>query len=491
MPLCRKLSMLELATSPAGGAVFSLQELNDAAKRTSDKIHGSQPNFQMKSETTKSETTVVPSRTQPQERRKMRSSYNRDRIDSASSRIRASFVGNHNETVRHLASQEATPVSLDDLYTLGEPLCTPEKRLENAKFLRHELPIRMAQRVMELRSLPYGLSDKDPVQQVANLYSDYIRKMINFGDPSDSDDGAFTKMLESLFLDQARVIERMAQGVIELRQEIQTHPTVSWDSQIETDVTQLLDRFFTARIGLRLLVEQHFRAHDSHEGFSGAIQSHCSPEQVAKDAIKDATGLCMYHLGMAPEVALYGSSNGESFTYLPSHMRYILLELLKNAMRATVERHGSNGSELPMVQIMIAHGSEDVTFKICDEGGGIARSEVNAVWTYLHSSAKRPPVAEDLKQENRHNANSVGALAGYGMGLPLSRIYAKYFGGNLDIKSMEGFGTDCYLHLCRLGVNCENLPEAVQVSPGCSTSTLASYASAQAAKGSRAAKVKV
>lgn len=462
LPLGRRnLSMMDLATSPAGGAVFSLHELNDAAKRSTE-THPFDPQIKLQT------LQRVPSRAHSSRSTRL------DLAASASSRIRQSFVGNHQETLRHLASQEATAVSLDDLYRLGEN-CSPELRQQNAQFLFHELPIRMAQRVQELQSLPYGLSEKEPIQQVANLYSEYVRKMINFGSPSADQDEAFTGLLEGLFLDQGRVIERMAQGVIELRQEIAEHPTVSWDHQIQTDVTQLLDRFFTARIGLRLLVEQHFRAKDSPEGFSGAIQTECRPEDVAKDAIADASYLCDFHLGQAPEVALYGDSGSAGFTYLPSHMRYVLLELLKNAMRSTVERHGGDGRELPMVQIMIAHGDEDVTFKICDEGGGICRSEIEDVWTYLHSSARRPPIAEDLKQENRHN-NSVGALAGYGMGLPLSRIYAQYFGGNLDIKSMEGFGTDCYLHLCRLGVKCENLPQKVQVSPACATSSLASYA---------------
>ena len=42
-------------------------------------------------------------------------------------------------------------------------------------------------------------------------------------------------------------------------------------------------------------------------------------------------------------------------------------------------------------------------------------------------------------------------LAGYGVGLPLSRLYARYFGGDLQLLSMEGFGTDVFLHLNRLG----------------------------------------
>ena len=51
-----------------------------------------------------------------------------------------------------------------------------------------------------------------------------------------------------------------------------------------------------------------------------------------------------------------------------------------------------------------------------------------------------------------------GALAGLGYGLPISRLYARYFGGDLDIKSMEGYGTDAFVHLSRLGDHDEPLP---------------------------------
>jgi pyruvate dehydrogenase kinase 2/3/4 len=34
-------------------------------------------------------------------------------------------------------------------------------------------------------------------------------------------------------------------------------------------------------------------------------------------------------------------------------------------------------------------------------------------------------------------ADSPTVMAGYGVGLPISRLYARYFGGDLNITSME------------------------------------------------------
>lgn len=41
-------------------------------------------------------------------------------------------------------------------------------------------------------------------------------------------------------------------------------------------------------------------------------------------------------------------------------------------------------------RLVVAEGGEDVTIKVSDEGGGIPRSGMSRIWTYLYSTAKQP-----------------------------------------------------------------------------------------------------
>lgn len=53
-------------------------------------------------------------------------------------------------------------------------------------------------------------------------------------------------------------------------------------------------------------------------------------------------------------------------------------------MRATVEYHGID-SDYPPIKVVIADGSdnEDVIIKVSDEGGGIPRSNMKRIWSYV------------------------------------------------------------------------------------------------------------
>ena len=160
----------------------------------------------------------------------------------------------------------------------------------------------------------------------------------------------------------------------------------------------------------------------------------------------------------------------------------MLFELIKNSLRAVNDRFEEADGDPPPVRLVVAEGDEDVTLKVSDEGGGIPRSGLPRIWTYLYSTA-RSPLADMAADGDGGDGPAV--LAGYGYGLPISRLYARYFGGDLrlvslrgasallfpashpvsptlpplsQIISMENYGTDAYLHLNRLGNVSEPLP---------------------------------
>jgi PREDICTED: similar to pyruvate dehydrogenase len=72
-----------------------------------------------------------------------------------------------------------------------------------------------------------------------------------------------------------------------------------------------------------------------------------------------------------------------------------------------------------------------------DRGGGIPRSLSDCLFDYMYSTAPRPSPS----------SNSSTPLAGFGYGLPLSRLYARYLQGDLLVNSYEGYGTDAITYL--------------------------------------------
>ena len=138
-----------------------------------------------------------------------------------------------------------------------------------------------------------------------------------------------------------------------------------------------------------MLIGQHIALREPpREGYVGLICDGCSPAGVARAATVNARDLCEVRYSMSPEVTLHGKTELR-FTYIPSHLQHMLFELLKNSLRAVVEFHGHTG-RLPPVRVVIAEGEEDVTIKVSDEGGGIPRSGIDRIWTYLYSTAEPP-----------------------------------------------------------------------------------------------------
>jgi pyruvate dehydrogenase kinase 2/3/4 len=281
-----------------------------------------------------------------------------------------------------LASCHPTPLSLKAMYEYAPKKASkklaaaaPNKnkyvnvdRLRNSQFLHRELPIRVAQRAIDLLTLPYGLNRTKEVQSVANTYLQYLAAIRNSPFPTNAEsDRAFTDVLKSFILDRHSIPMAIAKGL----QSLEDNRRAPMDMRRLAEMEEALSRFFTARVGLRFLVEHHvltgneensdslYRAQLEAEGGLdmlekepltvppseeeyGCIQKDCDPVKEVKRTAARVAKLCRESYGIAPEIEVVDCTRkvdvNVPFTYVPHHLRYMVAELLKNSCRATVRR---------------------------------------------------------------------------------------------------------------------------------------------------------
>lgn len=385
----------------------------------------------------------------------------------------SSFGTNGEQTLRRLSKYQQTGVSLRTLIDagkehvkeLGQGSKTTPTLLRVASFLHRELPIRLSRRVAELDGLPM-LHKMPSVKLVREWYAQSALEISRCPKPAcETSESAHANLIAQIYERHSAVLITMARGAHELRMSMTDAERFEKDLLIH----KFLDMFYTSRIGIRVIIAQYLalRSCDpNHKDRIGLIQTDVVPSAVAQAAVDHAKALCERQFGVAPKVELLGRLD-LSFSYVPDHLYYIMHELIKNSMRATVELklkdkqlHEIDEDDLTPIKVVIADGeeNEDVALKVSDEGGGIARSHMPKVWSYLFTTASREVQKRGFEQSTGGDFSTDSPLAGLGYGLPIARAYARYFGGDVTLMSMEGFGTDAFVYLSRLGDHDEPLP---------------------------------
>jgi len=243
----------------------------------------------------------------------------------------------------------------------------------------------------------------------------------------------FSETLHTIKRRHDGVVTTVAQGILEYKRKRQR-------MQIDNNIQSFLDRFYMSRIGIRMLIGQHIaltdQSHNKDPSYVGIICTKTNVRDLAQEAIDNARFVCEDHFGLfdAPKVQLV-CPPGLNFMYVPGHLSHMLFETLKNSLRAVVETHGADKEEFPVTKVVVAEGKEDITIKISDEGGGIPRSAIPLVWTYMYTTVDTTPSLDPDFDKSDFKA----PMAGFGYGLPISRLYARYFGGDLKLISMEGY----------------------------------------------------
>lgn len=134
------------------------------------------------------------------------------------------------------------------------------------------------------------------------------------------------------------------------------------------DVTRFLDEHLRARIGTRLIAEQHLALHfssqphaeimhesEQSEGWNGVIDTKLRPAKIVQHCENVVGEICELKYGVRPTVVINGEPD-YTFAHVPVHLEYIITELLKNAFRATVE----SGKERDPIEVTIAPLPEEL-----------------------------------------------------------------------------------------------------------------------------------
>ncbi|XP_056611525.1 pyruvate dehydrogenase (acetyl-transferring) kinase isozyme 1, mitochondrial [Triplophysa dalaica] len=324
-------------------------------------------------------------------------------------------------------------------------------------FLRQELPVRLANIMKEIDLLPDNLLRTPSVRLVQSWYMQSFQDILEFKDRDIDDEKVTNDFTQAVIKIRNRhndVVPTMAQGVVEFKETYGTDPITSQNMQY------FLDRFYMSRISIRMLLNQHtllfggnVRVNPAHPKQIGGIDPSCHVTDVLKDAYENARNLCDRYYMNSPELVLEefnvkGPEEPITVVYVPSHLYHMVFELFKNAMRATMELH-EDAMHYPPVHVRVALGEEDMTVKVSDRGGGVPLRKIERLFTYTYSTAPRPQM----------DTSRATPLAGYGYGLPISRLYARYFQGDLKLYSMDGYGTDAVIYIRALSTeSIERLP---------------------------------
>lgn len=189
-----------------------------------------------------------------------------------------------------------------------------------------------------------------------------------------------------------------------------------------------------------------------------------------------------------PDIRIEGHLDA-TFPYILSHLQYVIGELLRNSVQAVVEKRSVLSGSPPPIEVLICEAPQHVIIRVSDQGGGISNEVLPKLWsfskgprsqTHLRNLSQVPKMAatmQELKLPNPSSDKSSasgesiqrsydGSLSSLtsrppnlrlGMGLPMSRVYAEYWAGLLELHNLEGYGVDAFLQISKLGNKNEQL----------------------------------
>lgn len=310
----------------------------------------------------------------------------------------------------------------------------------SAQYLYNEIPIRLARRIKDLEKLPFELNKTNGVNQVRKWY---IQSFIDFRDYNinniSNNTSLFLEMVKNVYERHAPTLITMAKGIHEIKK----------INKIQMEnISELLDRFYMSRIGIRVLLGHYIELHKENsdgltesQNYFGIICKETNPKKILNDAIEDASYVATRNNHILPKFNINCNDN-ILFSYIPSHLYYILFEIIKNSIHATNRNNNNNN----YINCDINDDKNLIIIKISDNGIGIKKHNLNKIWKYSYTTTKI-----NLDEHFETDFSKEAPLSGIGYGLPITKLLVEYFGGRIEIFSEYEVGTDVYIYLHKNG----------------------------------------
>ncbi|PLB37827.1 alpha-ketoacid dehydrogenase kinase family protein [Aspergillus candidus] len=398
------------------------------------------------------------------------------------------FAHGANDEVARLASSRRRPLTLADLLKHGRPPLSKDALLASANFTLSLLPARLASRIEALRNLPFIIVSNPHVSEIYNNYLHSLSTLLPYQKRQVTtleEENQFAEVLADLVDTHSNTIPVLARGFLECRRYIDP-----------AEVTRFLDTHLRARIGTRLIAEQHLALHFASQpdkngdesareqfkgpapsNYIGVIDTALQPARIVRTCEDFVGEICELRYGVRPRVKIDGQESA-SFAHVPVHIEYILTELLKNAFRAVIEC----GNEREPIEVTIAAApdvpaerrplparstpqdvvqsdtdvgiqmdtvvgtadanesikhsapsSQSITIRIRDRGGGIPPEVVPNIWSYSFTTFAEHEMDSD--NGNMDALNTISANSGQ-----LSSIAGLGYGLPLSRAYAEYFG---------------------------------------------------
>ncbi|PVH23724.1 hypothetical protein CXQ85_004017 [Candidozyma haemuli] len=398
-----------------------------------------------------------------------------------------------NEVLMKYSEKSPHPVSLRQLAGYGKAL-TKQKILASANFVRLELPIRLAMRIRDLQTLPFGVVNNFHLAQIYESYYhsfNAFRKIPNITTAAENE-----KFCEdiSILLDQHVFnLSHLMMGALEVS---------ILESLPQPELDAFMSSMLRSRISRRVIVEEHLSLTEIYKkhpyqrkspDYIGEIFHQCNAAEHFKmvhELVKDSSLDAFPERDLMPDLVVEGDTS-LSFPFMVPHLHYLFGEILRNSLEATITTHGHTQKKLPPIRVTIIDSKKSVTFRISDQGGGISHDKLKSIWSFgkspsharkslanfhsipdlqMYSNLQVTPAGSSIIQpQDRLQGTSMAETSPetkkstldrlinrnykfkLGLGLPMCKVYADYWNGNLSMNSIEGYGSDTCLELSKLG----------------------------------------